>query len=272
MDIKAETLQGLINEMYQSKLSVRTIELVRIILHSAFKQALKNKLVYENVVENTVLPKKQRKEIRVMTTEEQELLSKELISSYIGRGHLFGLYTGLRRGELLSLKWSDFDEEGQVIHVNKSLNRVKSYDEEGGKTKLVVTSPKTEKSVRVVPLIEKAYDLLVMHKRIQEEYRKKLGDVYADNNLIFSSNLGTYIDPGNFNRKLTEIAKKAEIPHLTPHVLRHSFATRGLEANVSLKAMQEILGHSSITVTGDIYTHVMLEQKRKEINKLNDVF
>ena len=99
-----------------------------------------------------------------------------------------------------------------------------------------------------------------------------VGDYYTDNDLIFSSSRGDYLDPGNFNRKLNQTVKKIGIPRISPHVFRHSFATRGLEAEVSLKAMQELLGHSSITVTGDIYTHILKEQKRKQISKLNDVF
>ena len=149
---------------------------------------------------------------------------------------------------------------------------VNTYKEEGNKTKLIVTTPKSAKSKRVIPLIDKAYDLLIAHRKKQKKYMEMIGKLYEDNDLIFSSKLGTYIDPTNLNRKLSQVTKMLGIKSFGPHVLRHCFATRGLEANVSLKAMQEILGHSSITVTGDIYTHVMLEQKRKEMNKLNDVF
>ncbi len=183
---------------------------------------------------------------------------------------LFGLWSGLRRGELLSLTWADFNEAEKTISVTKTLNRVKTYNESGNKTKLVVSEPKTEKSKRVIPLIDKAFDLLLTHKVLQDEYINSVGEFYQDNNLIFSSNLGTYIEPRNLNRKLNEVIEELKLPHLTPHSLRHSFATRGFEAEISLKAMQEILGHSSVTVTGNIYTHVLMDQKRKELNKLNE--
>lgn len=159
----------------------------------------------------------------------------------------------------------------KTLTVNKALSRIKTFGE-GPKTELVVSSPKTQTSIRVVPLIEKAVKLLEFHKKEQEKYIETVGSFYANDSIVFSSSSGGYMDPGNFNRKLKKIAKELNIEGLSPHVLRHCFATRGLEADVSLKAMQLFLGHSSIKVTGDIYTHVLKEQQRKEISKLNEIF
>lgn len=271
-DLKTMHIQRIINKMHDSGLSHRTIEVMKIVMHAALKQAQRNKLVSENVCENVVLPRKQPKHIRVLNEDEQTKLIAALKDNYIGRGLLFALYTGMRRGEVLALKWSDYDKNEKTISITKALNRVRTYNKDGNKTMLTVTTPKTDTSIRTVPLIDKAVELLAEHKRRQERYMELVGDYYTDNDLIFSSSRGDYLDPGNFNRKLNKTVKKIGIPRISPHVLRHSFATRGLEAEVSLKAMQELLGHSSITVTGDIYTHILKEQKRKEISKLNDVF
>ena len=271
-DLKTMHIQRIINKMHDSGLSHRTIEVTKIVMHAALKQAQRNKLVSENVCENVVLPRKQPKHIRVLNEEEQTKLIAALKDNYIGRGLLFALYTGMRRGEVLALKWSDYDKNEKTISITKALSRVRTYNKDGNKTMLTVTTPKTDTSIRTVPLIDKAVELLAEHKRKQERYMELVGDYYTDNDLIFSSSRGDYLDPGNFNRKLNKTVKKIGIPRISPHVLRHSFATRGLEAEVSLKAMQELLGHSSITVTGDIYTHILKEQKRKEISKLNDVF
>ena len=271
-DLKTMHIQRIINKMYDSGLSHRTIEVMKIVIHAALKQAQRNKLVSENVCENVVLPRKQPKHIRVLNEDEQTKLIAALKDNYIGRGLLFALYTGMRRGEVLALKWSDYDKNEKTISITKALSRVRTYNKNGNKTMLTVTTPKTDTSIRTVPLIDKAVELLAEHKRKQKRYMELVGDYYTDNDLIFSSSRGDYLDPGNFNRKLNKTVKKIGIPRISPHVLRHSFATRGLEAEVSLKAMQELLGHSSITVTGDIYTHILKEQKRKEISKLNDVF
>lgn len=271
-DLKTMHIQRIINKMYDSGLSHRTIEVMKIVMHAALKQAQRNKLVSENVCENVVLPRKQPKHIRVLNEDEQTKLIAALKDNYIGRGLLFALYTGMRRGEVLALKWSDYDKNEKTISITKALSRVRTYNKDGNKTMLTVTTPKTDTSIRTVPLIDKAVELLAEHKRKQERYMELVGDYYTDNDLIFSSSRGDYLDPGNFNRKLNKTVKKIGIAQISPHALRHSFATRGLEAEVSLKAMQELLGHSSITVTGDIYTHILKEQKRKEISKLNDVF
>ena len=271
-DLKTMHIQRIINKMHDSGLSHRTIEVMKIVMHAALKQAQRNKLVSENVCENVVLPRKQPKHIRVLNEDEQIKLIAALKDNYIGRGLLFALYTGMRRGEVLALKWSDYDKNEKTISITKALSRVRTYNKDGNKTMLTVTTPKTDTSIRTVPLIDKAVELLAEHKHKQERYMELVGDYYTDNDLIFSSSRGDYLDPGNFNRKLNKTVKKIGIAQISPHALRHSFATRGLEAEVSLKAMQELLGHSSITVTGDIYTHILKEQKRKEISKLNDVF
>ena len=271
-DLKTMHIQRIINKMHDSGLSHRTIEVMKIVMHAALKQAQRNKLVSENVCENVVLPRKQPKHIRVLNEDEPTKLIAAFKDNYIGRGLLFALYTGMRRGEVLALKWSDYDKNEKTISITKALSRVRTYNKDGNKTMLTVTTPKTDTSIRTVPLIDKAVELLAEHKRKQERYMELVGDYYTDNDLIFSSSRGDYLDPGNFNRKLNKTVKKIGIAQISPHALRHSFATRGLEAEVSLKAMQELLGHSSITVTGDIYTHILKEQKRKEISKLNDVF
>lgn len=272
IDLQTEHIQKLINKMHEAGLSGRTIEIMRVILHGMLKQAHRNKLVYENVCEYVVLPKKSTRDIRVLTVEEQEKLIDVLRRNYIGRALLFELYTGMRKSEVLPLTWDDFDEKAGTISVSKKLSRVRTYVDKGKRTMLAVDTPKTEKSIRVIPLVNSAYELLLEHRREQEKYKAIVGDFYTDKNLIFSSNAGTYMDPGNFNRKLTKCAVEAGIPHVYPHALRHSFATRGFEADISLKGMQVLLGHSSISVTSNVYTHILYDQKKKEIEKLNNIF
>ena len=102
------------------------------------------------------------------------------------------------------------------------------------------------------------------------ELKKRAGK--TDSNLVFPSESGGYIDPGNYNRKFYKIIEAAGIPKANPHSLRHSFATRALEAGVDLKTTQELLGHSSIDITANLYTHALMEHKREEVQKLKSVF
>lgn len=164
----------------------------------------------------------------------------------------------------MALRWSDVDLIEGTIKVTKTLSRVKTYVDTGDKTKLVITEPKTETSRRIVPLVDSLIPLL--------EKQRKLTTDNNELDLVFPSEAGGYIDPGNYNRKFYKLVKKAGLPQANPHSLRHSFATRALEAGLDLKTTQELLGHNSIDVTANMYTHVLLKHKKKEVKKLKSVF
>lgn len=267
--LKPEHLQKLYNEMYDKQISARTIKILNTVLHGALKQAVKNNLTVRNVTEAVSLPKSKVKEMRVLTSEEQKQFMQVLKNDRMGNMYLFGLFTGLRRGELLALRWSDVDWNQRLIKIERSLSRVKDYSDSKNKTKLVVEEPKTIKSKRIIPLFDYLIEILNNQKAQQDIDKQQSYGVYEDNDIIFATELGLMIDPGNFNRKFYKLIDKAELPHANPHCLRHTFATRGLESGIDLKTMQELLGHSSISVTGDTYTHVLIDKKRNEMDKLN---
>ena len=191
------------------------------------------------------------------------MLLNELRDDEDGNIYIFALLTGLRRGEILALTWNDIDLKECTISVSKTLNRIKNYDSEE-KTKLVVTEPKTATSTRVIPIVDCLVPLLKEQKELTKGNNKL--------NLVFPSKTGNYIDPGNYNRKFYKIIKKLGLPKANPHSLRHSFATRALEAGVDLKTTQELLGHSSIDITANLYTHALMEHKRNKIKKLDELF
>ena len=264
MDLKESLLQKFYNRLFANGLSARSIQIINTVLSAALKKAIKSRLTLFNVCDAIELPKQAKKERRVLSAEEQEQLLKELKKDEQGTMYIFTLFTGLRRGEVLALRWSDVDLENGVIKVTKALNRVKTYVDSGDKTKLIVSEPKTETSKRVIPIVDSLIPLLKKQKKLT-----------ADNNeldLVFPSEAGGYIDPGNYNRKFYKIVKRAGLPKANPHSLRHSFATRALEAGVDLKTTQELLGHSSISITADLYTHSLMKHKKQELNKLTSVF
>ncbi|MDD4689413.1 MAG: tyrosine-type recombinase/integrase [Eubacteriales bacterium] len=266
VDLKENKLQGLYNRLFDEGLSARTVQLVNTVLHSALKKAVKCGLITKNVCEAVEIPRQCRKERRVLIPKEQELLLKELKKDNYCLMFIVALYTGLRRGEILALTWDDVDFENATLKVTKSLSRVKTYERDE-KTKLAISEPKTETSKRLIPIVDSLIPLLKKRKKLI-----KKSEIHNPYNLVFPSDSGGYIDPGNYNRKFYKIIDKLGIPKANPHSLRHSFATRALEAGVDLKTTQELLGHSSIDITANLYTHALIDHKREEVKKLNTVF
>ncbi len=264
-DLRPDHLQSLYNEKFRSGLSPRTVEIIHTVIHGALKQAVKNGLVVRNVSEYCELPKKEKKEAKALTPEEMDRFLKALENDRLKAAFITLLGTGLRRGELLALKWQNVDLKQGTVAVKETLAWI-------AKKGFVFQPPKTEKSRRTVPLPDDVLAELKRHKVRQAEERLMLGELYQDNGLVFATELGTPIIPRNFERKYKALLKKAGLTGVKLHSLRHTYATRLLEAGENLKVVQELLGHSRISVTADIYSHVSPELKRTAVAKLNGMF
>lgn len=267
--LTVEHVQNFINKKIEEGLSPRTIRYMNTILHGALKQAIRNGMISKNVSEAVVLPEKEHKERKFLSVEEQNRLMECLKKEPGGFVLLFDLSTGLRRGELLALRWANYDEENGYITVKESLSRLKGAD---GKSHLTFNSPKTISSKRTIPLLPEMIRLLHEHRLRQDAQKKKMGVRWIENDLIFCTDLGTPIDPGNLRRRLDKICEKAGVGGVNIHSLRHAFATRALENGIPMKVVSDILGHSSIVMTADVYSHVSIKTMENEIQKLNCVF
>lgn len=264
-DLRPEHLQHLYNEKLKSGLSTRTVRYIHSVIHAALKQAVKNQLVYRNVAEATELPAYNKKEAQALTAEEMDRFLAALEGDRLKAAFVTLLGTGLRRGELLALKWENVDLKKGVIKVRENLVWVSGRGS-------IFQPPKTEKSKRDVPIPDNVLIELRKHKKVQAEEKLKLGELYQDNDLVFCTEVGTPIIPRNFERKFKALLKKAGLTGVKLHSLRHTYATRLLELGENLKVVQELLGHSRISVTGDIYSHVSPELKREAVAKLNGLF
>lgn len=250
-------------------LSVKTVRNLHNMIHEALEQAMKNGLISKNVSELTSLPKMTKKEIRVLTVDEQLIFINAIQKERLRAAFLLSLASGLSLGELLSLRWSDIDFENGTIKVRQTINRLKTLDKDSStKTKLIIQeSPKTTKSRRTIPIPESIVTELKMHngRQIAEKITNK-------NNLVFISEVGTPVEPRTFINMLHRIIYNCKIPHTNVHALRHTFATRLLEANEHVKIVQEMLGHANISMILDTYSLVLTEQKKSAADKLNHFF
>ncbi len=270
-DLRAEAIQKLLNEK-AVEFSPRQSELIHRVLHSSLEQAVLNDIIIKNPVKATIKPKKKENEARVLTREEQNLLIEALNGHRLKIAFMLMLFTGLRRGEIFGLKWEDIDFKKKTMKISRTLYRVKNYENTDAKTVLKLEKTKTEKSERVIPLFDNLIKSLKEHKKRQIKEKLKLGGKYTNMDLVFCSEFGNFLEPSILNKVLKAATKKVTLTGVTVHTLRHTFATRGLESGIELKVMQELLGHTTINTTADIYTHVLLDKKRESVSKLKDLY
>jgi integrase len=241
-------------------LSPRTIRYMHVIIHSALKQAVDEKIIQSNVSEHVKLPKNPKKEMKTLHVNDiKKFLEFAKVSRYY-TAFLFELYTGLRRGELLGIRWKDIDFKNCKIKVVQQLVK------EGNNH--VIRELKTNKSQnRVISIPSEIVQELKNHKKIQAEERKQLGLSEIYDGLVFTCELGTYVQTRSFDRALKGILKRANLEKIRIHDLRHTFALISLQSGTDIKTLQNDLGHESISTTLDEYGHVNEEMKRDASNK-----
>lgn len=250
-------------------LSRRSVEYIRTIIGGALKQACKNDLILKDVNKATVLPRKNEQEIIPLTIEELQKVIKVSENTKMYPLLMTEIYTGMRKGELLALRWDNIDFEAKCIHVRRNLCRVQS-NEPGNirKSKFVLMEPKTKRSIRVIPVTDGLLKILKQHKIRQNEVKMKNRDIYVDNNMVFARDDGGFEDPREILRRFHKLLDKAGVRKCRFHDLRHTFASILLNEGESMKVIQELLGHSTITTTMDIYSHVAQETKQRSIEIL----
>lgn len=271
-ELRPEFIQRFYNDKGQQGLSARTVRYCHTLLHGALTQATKNQLVARNVATLVEPPRKERKE---MQTLKREQVANELLTAIehdrLGSGILLLFWTGVRRGELLGLRWQDTDFENAVLHIRQTLGRERIHDAKPGdpKTRLVFQEPKTEKSRRTIPIPRTCLMALHRHKEAQAEEKLMLGQAYQDYGLVFSRPDGRPLDPTEFSRHFGRMLKRAGLPNIRLHDARHTYATLMLELGEGPKVVQSMLGHSSVSVTLDIYSHVSLELEQRAASRLD---
>lgn len=246
-----------LQEFFKSKknYSQSTLRTIRIVLNGVLNSAVEDNLIRENPLHKVSVSankKQQKTDDKAMTYEQQSLYIKALNGERFRLVYLTLLYTGLRIGECLALKWDDYD--GTYLSINKTVGLVYTYDDSGNKhLKNEVGETKT-RLCRKVPL--------------PDFLKKEFDSLPRSCDLIFHSNNGNYLTQGSLFRTQTRICKKADIPVFSLHSLRHTYATRLLELNKSPKIVQKLLGHTNIATTMNIYTHVFDEVKIDAISDL----
>jgi integrase len=186
---------------------------------------------------------------------------------------VLALATGMRRGELLGLKWQDINVTTGVLQVRRALSRLPTQMGRERGDLYIEAEPKTRSGRRSIALPRFAIEALKQHRIRQEAMRQAAGEAWEDHDYVFSTPLGTHLNPGHgVLVQLKVLLKKAGLPDVRFHDLRHSAATLLLSKGVHPKVVQEILGHSEISMTMDIYSHVLPTMQREAMDRLNQEF
>lgn len=237
-------------------------------------EAERQGLIQKNYCKMVTLPKDNKhREVKVLTQDEQNKFLNAIKGHKLEMLFLVALGTGLRIGELLALKWEDIDSTNKNLRVKRTIQRTTDISRDGrGNSKIIEQEPKTKYSSRTVPIPENIFLRLKDYKKEQNIQKLKIGDVYQNNDYIFCNEIGLPIDDKKPGRNLKSILEKIDIEPINFHALRHTYATRLFEAGVSPKTVQVLMGHSDISMTMDIYTHVMDNVKIDAVEQLNDIF
>lgn len=175
--------------------------------------------------------------------------------NYETLGYAICLYTGIRIGELCALKWKDINLKERIIRIDKTIQRIYLKNGNKGTTKIVITLPKSSKSIRRIPIANQLYQLLHF-------FQKKNTDTYV------LTGKEKYIEPRLYRTHYNKFLEQHNLPLIRFHGLRHTFATRCIEAGADYKIVSELLGHASVNTTLNLYVHPQMEEKRRCVELL----
>ncbi len=248
--LTALDVQGLYADLAASGLSARSVGHTHRCLHCALDQAVKWGVIARNPCDGATAPRAERAEMKVLTPEQVNAFLAATTDHPMHALYVLAITTGMRAGELLGLKWGDIDFEAGQLNVRRALQK---QNEHG----LVFVTPKSARSRRTIVLSQRAVEALRAHHDRQAFLRKQLGDEWQDQELVFPTLKGGPHDPGWQRQVFYAALDKAGVPHIRFHDMRHTAATLLLGRGVHPKVVSEMLGHSTIGLTLDTYSHLL---------------
>ena len=259
--IRPSDVEGLVVAKRKDGLAPSTVRTIYTVLRAALDIAVRDGLLQTNPAAAVRRPGIPRREATFLTPRQARLLLDALHGDRLEPLVRLLLATGLRRGEALGLHWANVDLDRGFLRVRWTLTRTSAG--------LALGEPKTERSRRVIPLPVSAVTLLEQHRARQDHERQLAGGTWVEQDLVFTTEVGTPLEPRNILRRFDVVARRAGLVGVHLHTLRHSAASFLIDAGAHIKVVQEHLGHSSYAITADIYTHVSPDRRREAADHLD---
>lgn len=262
-NLKPEHIEALYASKLRDGYKASSIQNIKCILNNALGHAVRRGFIARNVCDVVSSPRAKKHEAIILTKEQAYTLME------VAKGHRFevlilvAVTTGMRKGELTALKWQDIDFASKCLYVRHTAYRLPQHG-------YVENEPKTDSGKRIIRLPQLVLTALKQHKITQDEMKRKAGTGWKDFHLVFSNTVGNYVSAQYLGKSFARLLKKAGLPPMRFHDLRHSAATILLSQGVNPKVVQEILGHSDIKMTLGIYGHVIPGMQGDAMNKWDD--
>lgn len=244
----------------KSGLSAKTVTDVIAIIREILLYARRNgyEVMY---IGSGIITNQATHELIILGKAEQLIFQQYLIGNMNNRnfGLLFCLYTGIRVGEVCSLKWEDISLPEKHVYIHSTMQRLQCKSGEPTKTKVIISTPKSTCSIRKIPLPDCLIDIIIQHFPNHSGY-------------LLTSHENKYIEPRTMQNHFKKVLKACNIQEVNFHALLHTFATRCVELGFDIKSLSEILGHSSVNITMNRYVHPSMDLKRDNMNKLSELF
>jgi len=251
------------NQKLEEGYAPQTVKHIHRVLHRALGDAMRWQLVVRNVCDAVDPPRVPKQEMQALTGEQAQQFLEAAAGDPQEALYVLALTTGMRQGELLGLKWTDVDLALGTVQVRRTITRLT-------KKGFTVSEPKTAKSRRKIHLTRLAIEALKRHRIRQNEAKLAAGPAWNEQGWVFCNTIGKPIEVGNMiRRSFRLILTKAGLPIIRFHDLRHSAASLLLSLGVHAKIVQELLGHSQISLTLDTYSHVLPSLQEDAVNRLN---
>lgn len=207
---------------------------------------------------DSIFIKSNKIKVKGLTSEQSGKIKNFLLNNidYLSVGILISFYTGIRIGELCALKFSDISFDTCTMHIDKTMQRIQNFRGEKNKTDILISSPKSESSIREIPIPQFIVDLIIQN------------GLYKKDAFLLTGDITKFMEPRTLENKFNKIITRCNIENATFHMIRHTFASNCIEAGVDAKSLSEILGHSSVNITLNRYVHSSMQCKKRNMEKL----